>query len=194
MRAFFPYLAQAIAAVVAITIHEFTKALVSTALNDKTPGEKGRLTLNPLKHLEFFGFFTMWFFGLGWGKPVETTPMYYKDRRMGTLLTNFTPIIVNIFFGFLFAYILRLFANSYEALTMLHRIAFYNFTLALFNLIPVYPLSGAKILGLFLSPNAALSMSRYEKIFQIILLVAIFLGFLSSIINPAANFLLVLAL
>jgi len=197
MKFLIPYLFQAIAAAVAITIHEFTKALVSTALNDKKPREKGRLTLNPLNHFEFFGFFAMWYTGLGWGKPVETSNINYKDRRIGTLLTYATPIVVNVLAGFLFALAARAASYSqinYETLvyvfSLLRITAFYNVTLAIFNLIPVYPLSGAKLLGVFLSPNASFAMARYEKVFQIILLVLVFMGILNRAIDPAAEFVL----
>ena len=200
MRVLIPYLFQAVAAFVAITLHEFTKAAVSAAMGDKKPAEQGRLTLNPLKHFEFFGFFAMWYTGLGWGKPVETSGVFYKDRRTGTLLTYCTPIAANLLAGLLFALSAR--AVSYAGvsyntlvyiLSFLRITAFYNVTLAIFNLIPVSPLSGAKILALFLKPNAAVAMSRYEKVFQIILLVLVFMGILSAAINPAANFILRLA-
>ena len=214
------YLSMGIAALTAMTVHEFTKALVSTKLGDRLPKERGRLTLNPLKHFEFFGFFATRYTGLGWGKPVETSQMNYKDRRMGTLLTYLTPVVVNIIVGILFAFmsiplwqalelspvvpghllppnIHRLLPGlevskiiTFHFWSLLRWIAFYNVTFALFNIIPIYPLSGSKILGLFLNPNAALSMARYEKIFQIVLLMLIFLGFLSGIINPIANNLL----
>ena len=197
MRSLLPYLFQAIAAVVAVTAHEFTKALVSTALNDRKPREQNRLTLNPIRHFEFFGFFAMWYTGLGWGKPVETSYVYYKDARTGTLLTYATPIAANILIGFLFALAARAASYSplpYEVLiyllSLLRITAFYNITLAIFNLIPVYPLSGAKILNQFLKPNASVAMARYEKIFQIILLVLVFTGILNRAIDPAAEFLL----
>lgn len=191
------YLFQAAAAVIAITVHEFTRALVSTALNDKKPREQGRLTLNPIKHFEFFGFFAMWYTGLGWGKPVETSNAYYKDRRTGTLLTYLTPIFANVCVGYLFAFAAKIVSGSglplqtlIYLLPFLWIVASYNMTLAIFNLIPVYPLSGAKILSLFLKPNASVAMARYEKVFQIVLLVLVFMGLLSRVINPAAGFLL----
>jgi len=196
LNSLFPYLARVIAAAVAITIHEYVKASVSTALGDLKPREQGRLTFNPLKHLDFLGFFAMWYTGLGWGKPVVTSNAHYKNRRTGVMLTYITPVAANVLCGFIFALIMRAvnqmaFTPALAYISVSLRItAFYNVTLGLFNLIPVYPLCGEKIIRLFLKPNAAVAMSRYEKIFQIVLMVLIFMGFLNIVINPAATFLL----
>ena len=70
------------AIMVATTIHEFTRAAVSTALGDKIPKEEGRLTLNPIKHFEPIGLIIMLACGFGWGKPVNTSSLYYKNRKL----------------------------------------------------------------------------------------------------------------
>ena len=196
VNSLFPYLARIVAAAVAITINEYVKAAVSSALGDVKPREQGRLTLNPLKHLDFLGFFAMWYTGLGWGKPVATSNTHYKNRRTGVMLTYITPMAANVLCGFIFAAVMRTlnqmpYTPALLYISALLRItAFYNVSLGLFNLIPVYPLCGEKIVRLFLNPNAAVAMSRYEKIFQIILMVLVFMGFLNMAINPAAAFLL----
>ena len=74
------------AIMVATTIHEFTRAAVSTALGDKIPKEEGRLTLNPIKHFEPIGLIIMLACGFGWGKPVNTSSLYYKNRKLPSFL------------------------------------------------------------------------------------------------------------
>ena len=86
-----------IAIIIATTVHEFTRALTSTILGDTLPKQKGRLTLNPIKHFEPIGFILMLATGgFGWGKPVDTTSLYYKNRKRDTLLTAIMPDIANI--------------------------------------------------------------------------------------------------
>ena len=200
MVSLLPYIFRVVAAIFAITVHEYTKAAVSTALGDVKPRESGRLTLNPSKHLDFLGFFAMWYTGLGWGKPVETSHIHYKNRRTGVLLTYVTPIVVNILCGLVLALLMRAIATRpfTQALlytTVLLRItATYSITLGMFNLIPIYPLCGERILRLFLNPNTAVAMTRYEKIFQIVLMVLVFMNFLNMVIDPIASFLLGFAL
>jgi len=83
-------------------IHEFTKARVSAALGDPTPKRHGFLTYNPFKFFEPIGFiFMLAFRGVGWGQPVPTSPLHYKDRRKGVLLTYTVPMFVNLLVGLL---------------------------------------------------------------------------------------------
>ena len=84
---------------VSITICEFTKAFVSTKLGDNIPRQEGRLTLNPFKHFEAIGFILFLLCGFGWGKPVRTSGVYYKNRKLGTVITYTAPILANIVFS-----------------------------------------------------------------------------------------------
>ena len=162
-----------IACIIAITIKEFTKALVSTTLGDQLPKRDSRLTLNPIKHIEPIGLFLMVFFRVGWGKPVETSSLYYKNRKRDTIITYTLPSLMNFVAGIIFS---LLYFNALLAVGMnfftsiLLQAAFMNFNLALFNIIPVPPLDGAKILSTFLSPNAVIKMASNEKLFQIALI------------------------
>jgi len=162
-----------IACIIAITIKEFTKAFVSTKLGDKLPTRDGRLTLNPLKHIEPIGLFLMVFFRVGWGKPVETSPLYYSDRKKGTILTYTLPSVVNFFSGIVlviiyYAVVPAIGFNFFTILIM--QTAVMNFSIAIFNIIPIPPLDGAKVLSMFLSPNAVIKMASMEKLYQILLL------------------------
>lgn len=92
------------AIMIATTIHEFTRAAVSSSLGDKLPREQGRLTINPLKHFEPIGMILMLACGFGWGLPVNTSALYYKDRKKGVLITAVAPTIANLIFAFVFAF------------------------------------------------------------------------------------------
>lgn len=180
---------------VSITICEFTKAFVSTKLGDNIPRQEGRLTLNPFKHFEAIGFILFLLCGFGWGKPVRTSAIFYKDRKKGTLLTYGAPIIANIVAGFIFMFIysffiVRMQIDNVYITYILKYLVVYNVSIAVFNLIPVYPMCASKILIAFLPPNASIKMSQNEKIFQMILMLLIFFGILGSFLNSITNFII----
>ena len=209
----FNWIARGIAVLLTITIHEYIKARVSTNLGDPKPKMQGRLTLNPFKHFEPIGFVIMLVFYYGWGKPVETTATYYKDRKWGTVLTHTAPIIGLFAFGGITAAIGGIISPAYLQFTMtsgllsgpnpdltvplvllplsvLSWTAFYSFAFALFNLIPVYPLDGSKILSVFLNPNQVIKINSLEKILLIVLVLLVVGGIVGSILTPVARMLL----
>ena len=172
------YLLRVPGIVIAVTIHEFVRALVSTRLGDLLPREGGRLTFNPFKQMDAIGFFLLLFFGFGWGNPVRTSPTYYRNRRVGTLLTYATPIVINIIIA-MFMFLAYQFiamggmTQTVPALSVISSIfayaAVYNLTYGIFNLIPVYPLAGSKLLSVFVSPGTSVKFAQYEKVLQIVL-------------------------
>lgn len=217
------YLAKVPGIIVAVVLHEYIKALVSTRLGDPIPRQKGRLTLNPAKHIDPLGAIAMFIWGFGWGNPVQTSPIYYKDRKKGTIMTYVMPSVVNLFIGVAFGIVSRmldkgLFAYASSAVDLnsqgvntvswlgsfisgiegtsivtlliyflvmaVKYIAVYNVATALFNIIPVYPLDGHKILNLFLPATAVIQLQENEKILQLILMFAIVLGFVGTVFNP----------
>jgi Zn-dependent protease len=177
--------------------------MCSARLGDPSPKKKGFLSGNPFRYFETVGFFCMLIFRYGWGQPVPTAPVYYKDRRRGILITYITPSVVNLLVGIITAALMRLFSVLSSpllvspagwprsavgiGLTVMQLFASCNIGLALFNIIPVYPLDGAKILQLFLKPDLAVRMNHYEKIFQIILLLLMALGAIHYVIEPITN-------
>jgi len=173
------------AILIATTIHEFVRALTSTILGDQKPKKDKRLTLNPLKHFEPIGFFIAFATGCGWGKPVDTSALYYKNRKLGILITAIVPSVINIIIAVVFAVIYKMFfgfniyLNSFFYYTIYHNIA-----LAVYNIMPVSPLDGQKVLSCILKPNNYFKYLQYEKIVQIIFLLLLFMGYTDMVFDP----------
>lgn len=166
----------------AITVHEYAHAYVSYRLGDPTPKKEGRLTLNPIKHIDLIGLICLVFLGFGWAAPVRVDPRYYKDERKGVIqvalagpLANFILVIV----GVILAFILRIIGVNVILLNrFLAMLITINLLLGIFNLIPLAPLDGSKIvMGL-------IPQSRFivEKLGFIILLVLLLTGKISDLL------------
>ncbi len=175
-------------------IHEWVKAMCSARLGDPTPKQKGFLRGNPLSYFEPVGFILMLIIGFGWGQPVPTSPLYYRDRRRGVLITFITPSIINLLIGIAAAALARLIGaavvpvGAAEALGVVFDVllsfARLNIGLAFYNLIPVYPMDCARILQLFLNPGAVAAFNRNEKVLQVLLLVLLFFGLPQIVFGP----------
>ena len=188
------------AVLVAITFHEYAHAFVADKLGDDTPRRQGRLTLNPIAHLDPIGSIMLVFVGFGWGKPVEINPRNFnRDISMskGEALVSVAGPAMNIVLAFLFTIIYCLiikFAPSFlitqaGAITviLLQEIIIINVGLGIFNLIPLPPLDGSKILRHFLPYNAREWFIRNEQIFYAIFIVIWITGIGSTIISPIIN-------
>ncbi|MDQ6603079.1 MAG: site-2 protease family protein [Chloroflexota bacterium] len=145
-----------LAFVISITIHEFAHAYTATLLGDPTPREQGRVTLNPMSHLDPIGFLFLVFvaltgFGLGWGKPVQFNPYRMRWGKHGVALVAAAGPISNVILALVFAVPQRVFATGFHTLppnvqTFVTILVTLNLALAAFNLIPLPPLDGLKIL------------------------------------------------
>jgi len=182
--------------IIAVTLHEYTKCLVAYKLGDTGLKTQGRLAPNPLKHVDILGGIFLVVFGYGWASPARLTPFSYKDRRSAMLLIFVMPFLVNIIVGATFAIGANLFllnthylADTFslhtltDITTILHLIAVYNISFALFSLIPIYPLNGAHLLWA-LKPTWAVKMSQYEGILKMVLVFFIVLTFAAQVFNP----------
>jgi Zn-dependent protease len=141
--------------VFALTVHEFSHALVAHTLGDPTADRAGRLSLNPLKHLDPTGFILLLLAGFGYAKPVPYNPAYLKDRRTGPVLIGLAGPLSNVVFATVSALLLKFFLPTLGASNLLIQflflLALININLAVFNLIPVPPLDGSKLLHALLS-------------------------------------------
>lgn len=172
-----------------IPIHEFAHAWAADKMGDDTPRYQGRLTLNPIKHIDPIGAVCMLISGFGWGRPVQVNPLNFKHYRKGMALCAAAGPISNIIVGFLGMIIYKIVAGIYmvnpiESIGWLMVIFNYftavNLSLALFNLIPIPPLDGSKILGYFTSAKFDAFIARYQTYISIGFLALIFTGLLST--------------
>ncbi|HNW09586.1 MAG TPA: site-2 protease family protein [bacterium] len=138
------------AVLVALTIHEFSHAAVAVYFGDNTPKLMGRLSLNPLDHLDPLGFLMLMFLGFGWAKPVPINPYNLRNSRVGSALVAAAGPLSNLLAIIIFSLSIRLLASFFAADNLLIYFLFYlvliNFILFVFNLIPLPPLDGSKIL------------------------------------------------
>jgi len=178
-----------VALLVAIVGHEFAHARVSDLLGDPTPRQTGRLTLNPMAHLDALGLITLWLFGFGWARPVEINPYYYRDRRRGTLLVSLAGPGMNVLLALAALLVIKAAGIPLRrgfAGEALFWILQYNLWLSVFNLIPVPPLDGSKILMSLLPGQQSLFFARLEPQGWIILLLLIWTGLIGAIMRPLA--------
>lgn len=172
---------------VATTVHEFTRALLSTIFGDNYPKSQGRLTLNPVKHFEPIGFLMMYFSGgFGWGKPVETSALYYKNRKRDTLLVVILPSVVNLVLGIVFLGVYQSLKRSganYYLVALLNYMAYYNVGLAVYNILPVAPMDCVKVLAVLMPANQYFKYMQNEKLIQMIFLFLLFFGLITGFMN-----------
>jgi Zn-dependent protease len=177
-------IARIITLMVAFTFHEFAHAAVATALGDSTPRVNGRLTLNPIAHLDIFGTITLLFAGFGWAKPVPVNP-YAVNRKTsaGMMLVSLAGPATNLVLGTLAAIPLRFGWVPLTATTspllpsasdFLLEFLFINLALFFFNLLPLAPLDGEKVITFFLPDHWAEFFDRIRPYSPLILLGIIF--------------------
>ena len=169
----------------AIIFHELAHGWVAYQMGDPTAKSLGRLSLNPLKHLDPMGTLMLFIFGFGWAKPVPVNFSNLRDRHKGMILVSSAGIITNILMAFAALFILQLF--SFQTTSMLGVMLYYfaqiNIILAAFNLIPIPPLDGSKILMGFVSSKLQASLLRLERYGFIIVIVLLFTGILEPVIR-----------
>ncbi len=177
---------------VAIVFHEYAHARMAHELGDPTPAYTGRLTLNPLAHLDPIGLLMLWLFRFGWAKPVQVNPYNFRDARRGMLLVSVAGPGMNLILAFVALLFLRLpFADLHPAISrIVWWIMMYNVWLALFNLIPVPPLDGSKVLASLLPPYRRDIIAFLEQYGFLILIALIVSGIVWRILNPLAHFIL----
>lgn len=173
-----------IAIVVSFTIHEYSHAFISTVQGDDTPKVYGRLTLNPAAHIDIVGFITLFIFRFGWAKPVPISSKNYKNPRLGIILTSVAGPFSNLVLAFISIIVITITYPQSEAINyFLMQLIFINVGLAVFNLIPIPPLDGSKIIGEIFGGKVAVFLFNMQR-YGIMILFA-----LLWIFPPASQFL-----
>ena len=187
------------ALLVAIAIHEFSHAWAADYLGDPTPRLQGRLNLNPLIHIDNICMLFLLFFGFGWGKPVEFDPYNLKEPRRDAAIISLAGPSTNIILAIVLSLLLKLFiVLQLNFLIIIGSLIFVpmirmNIVLGVFNLLPIHPMDGFKIVGGILSEEKArewYSLQKYGMIFLILLIFPIAgSSMLSNILQPIVDFL-----
>lgn len=172
-----------------LPIHEWAHGFVSTKLGDPTPRYQGRLTLNPMAHIDWLGAAGILLFGIGWAKPVQVNARYYKNAKWGMATVALAGPLSNIIVAFISLFLYRIIQTMVIATGILSNnnllfaislffvsVAQINVYLAVFNLIPIPPFDGSRILFTFLPQKYYFKIMQYERFIFIGILVILYTG------------------
>lgn len=176
-----------------LTVHETCHGLVAYALGDPTAKSMHRLSLNPLRHIDWFGLALMFAAGFGWAKPVPVAPRYFKKPKQGMALTALAGPVSNFLLAILLMlvskgiYLYAPYSQAWDAVFgfCLYTAAPLSIGLGLFNLLPIPPLDGSKVLGALLPDEMYFTLMRYERYGMLVLLALSFTGIGGNAISNA---------
>lgn len=177
----------------ALTVHEFSHGYVAYLIGDSTAKNSGRLTLNPIAHIDPLGFIMLMFAGFGWAKPVPVNPYLFDiDRRKGTMLVSLagpaSNIIMAILLTLIFALVIRFTGSLNNVVQQLFVSAIsINLVLAVFNLFPIPPLDGSKIVMSLFPSRFEQTFHELERYSFILLIALLFLGVIRRILFPIVS-------
>jgi Zn-dependent protease len=183
------FLALVVALVVAITVHEFSHAALATVQGDPTARNQGRLSLNPVRHLDPFGTIFMVLAGFGWGRPVPFVPALLRNKRFGPVAVSLVGPLSNFVLALASALVLKLMVEARTidetSLTFVATFMHINLILGIFNLLPVPPLDGSRLLAVLL-PERFQGVVRFLEQYGIYLLIGLVL---LPVLDPSLNWL-----
>jgi Zn-dependent protease len=176
-------------------IHEYAHALIATKLGDQTPRLSGRLTLNPMAHISPLGAIMIFICGFGYAKPVNVNPRNFKDPKKGMALTAIAGPVSNLIMGFICIFLATAVGSlGSTSSTMIYAIYYFltfagvvNVNLAVFNLLPIPPLDGSRILQLLIPAKYYYKFLQYERYIVLVVFVLIMTGVLSKPLSLISN-------
>ncbi|WP_313568075.1 site-2 protease family protein [Acetoanaerobium noterae] len=175
---------------IALTFHEFAHGLAAYAMGDDTAKNAGRLSLDPMKHIDPIGFIMLFIMRFGWAKPVPINENNFKHERLGLFFVSIAGITMNLILALIFQLILFFTADIVQLsayVDVMRGIVWINIMLAAFNLLPIPPLDGSKIIYTFLPRNLRFTFYKYESYGSIILIILLLTGGISLLLNPVIS-------
>lgn len=175
------------ALLIALTVHEYAHARVAVAFGDPTPRIAGRVTLNPIAHLDPFGLLMLWIAQFGWAKPVPINPYNFRNGRTGVILVSLAGVAANFLTALVCAILLKLSFRMdmpRELFWVLQMTIQYNVVLAVFNLIPIPPLDGSQIITSVLPGRQAYAFESIGRYGPFILMFLVITGVIGIIMHP----------
>ncbi|MCI9975429.1 site-2 protease family protein [Clostridioides difficile] len=167
----------------AISIHEFGHAYSAHLLGDDTAKSYGRMTLNPVRHVDPIGLLAMFILRIGWAKPVPVNPNNFKNYKIGNLIVSFAGVFCNLLTAIL-CVIINKYVHMYAINTIAEYVFLYSIGFAAFNLLPIPPLDGWGVISTFVPYKWNEYVYKFESMSYIILLIALFTGIYRIILTP----------
>ena len=181
------------AVLLCLVLHETCHSIAAYCLGDPTAKREHRLSLNPLRHIDWVGLLAMVLTGVGWAKPVPVNPGYFKHPKRGMAITALAGPVSNLLlalvllFGAKLLYVRALATGEFSQLwfSFLLNTAMLSIGLGVFNLIPIPPLDGSKVLAVLLPDRQYQWLMRYERFGMLLLMALVLFGSLSNVLSPA---------
>ncbi|MDY4561235.1 MAG: site-2 protease family protein [Peptostreptococcus porci] len=181
------FLTSALAIFFAISIHEFGHAFVAHLNGDDTAKNAGRMTINPLSHIDIFGMIMMFVAKFGWAKPVPVNPNNYKNEKVGNITVSLAGIFMNLASAIIFAMIYK-YIGIYSLKMVCKSLIVYNIAFASFNILPIPPLDGWSFISTFLPDSVNYKLYEYTRYSFIILILLVMTNVLSFVLSPIYSF------
>lgn len=183
MQTVVQYIVMGFAILTAISIHEFGHAYVAHLNGDDTAKNMGRMTINPIKHIDPVGMLMMFIARFGWAKPVPVNPLNYKSFKKGNITVSLAGIFMNLITAIFFTIVYK-YAKIYSLDIIAKEMIIYNVAFASFNLLPIPPLDGWGFISTFLPVDITEKVYKYQGYTMIIFVVLLITGTFSFILNP----------